>query len=437
MMNGANILIGYISSFCEIALAAYFLSAFKEKRFSAKIMCAIAIAVSTVYGTVLNFVPVENIVFIFSIIATFLVSLCYKFKWYVALFMSLIFSALSGMFELVVMQITVFGGGDFKETINNNIFVYICGLIAAKLLVYLTIIIIRKSGHKSFQSIKGTRFFGLLMLPSSTAFISLVCSHLMLDYDLSYFWKIFSIISLVLLIISNIMIFYIVDREYELISTKEQLKASKALLENQKQYYEDIFQSQKEIRKTRHDLKNIFIAMLGELNAGRINETKQLVQNKLAEMEQYIDVSNSTNNMIDSVVYSKFVYAKQNQIKLEIHKNTDRPIKIDHLDLAVLIANILDNAIEATMQVPNNKHISFSLITDNDNIVILTQNPTVNDIDTTHLMTTKKDKKHHGFGLMSVKSIAQKYNGNYVFECADGIFTSTIVLFNHQIGISK
>ena len=122
---------------------------------------------------------------------------------------------------------------------------------------------------------------------------------------------------------------------------------------------------------------------------------------------------------------------------MEIHKNIDRPIKIDHLDLTVLIANILDNAIEATTQVSGNRCISFSLITDNENIIILTQNPTVNNIETTHLMTTKKDKKHHGFGLMSVKSIAQKYDGNYVFECADGIFTSTIVLLNHQIGISK
>ena len=50
--------------------------------------------------------------------------------------------------------------------------------------------------------------------------------------------------------------------------------------------------------------------MLGELNTGHIDETKLLIQNKLAEMEHYIDVSNSTNNMIDAVLYSKIIYAK-------------------------------------------------------------------------------------------------------------------------------
>lgn len=435
-MSVANIILGYISCFFEVALASYFFSAFKEKRFSKNIMYIIAIVIVCIYGTSLNFVIVENVLFMVSIIATFLISLCYKFEWYVAIFMSLIFSVLSGMLELVVMQIVTFGGGYFNE-VNKDIFVHIYGLIAAKCSIFLLTVIIRKSGHTSFQSVKNMRFFGLIMLPCSTIFISMICAHVMIDYGLSFFWKIFSIVSLVLLITSNVMIFYIVDRQYELISTKEQLKASKNFLKNQRQYYEDIFQSQQEIRKTRHDLKNIFIAILGELNAGHIDETKLLVQNKLVEMEHYIEVSNSTNNMIDAVLYSKTVYAKQNQIKLEIHKNIDRPIKIDHLDLTVLIANILDNAIEATMQVPDNKHISFSLITDNDNIVIFTQNPTVKDVETTHLMTTKKDKQHHGFGLMSVKSIAQKYDGNYIYECVNGFFASTIVLFNHQIGISK
>lgn len=70
-----------------------------------------------------------------------------------------------------------------------------------------------------------------------------------------FLWKILTVFATAFLLAANVAIFYIVDRQYELISSKEKLKASQALLENQRQYYEDVFQSQQEIRKTRHDLK--------------------------------------------------------------------------------------------------------------------------------------------------------------------------------------
>ena len=91
----------------------------------------------------------------------------------------------------------------------------------------------------------------------------------------------------------------------------KKIKTGKLLLESQRQYYEDIFHSQQEIRKTRHDLKNVFIALQGALNADDTSQAKKIILKKLEEMESYVAVSDDIDNMVDSILYAKIQEAKK------------------------------------------------------------------------------------------------------------------------------
>lgn len=428
-MNIMRLIVEYVGCFLEIALAAFFFSSFQEKRCSKKIKMLVFLMTFIVYGSAVAFLPTGNIIYAVSIIATLAVAFCYNFTLYTALFMSLVFSVISALSELVVMRIITVGGKSFEE-VNANFLAYVGGLLASKMITYLVLIVIRKKKYRAFQSVKGIYFIGLLMLPCSSVIMSMVYSYLMLRYPISRFLEILSILALIFLLISNAMIFYIVDKQYELISSKEKLKMSEVLLENQKQYYEDVFQSQQEIRKTRHDLKNIFIALTGVLNTGNTVECKKIIQNKLDELEQYIDFSNEADNMLDSILYSKTKEAQNQNVSLNIKKSLNRPILIDNLDLAVLVANILDNAIEAASIVNQSRTVKFSILTEQDSLIILSKNTTANTSVNPNMKTTKKDKKHHGFGLMSIKSITEKYAGSYNLEYDNGLVIATAVLTN-------
>lgn len=419
----------------EILLALYFFSSFKDLRVSRKALIGIGSVLFVVYMMIIQVINTDYILFIVSILITICLAFCYQFKWYTSIFLGIVISVISGLFELVIMQIITFNGTEFSVN-NENIYVYIGGLSAAKLLTFLLIVTIRKADHKSFQSIKGMRFGQMLLLPISTVLISILSSRIMFAIEISNFWKLFYIVALFFLIIANVMIFYIIDNQYELISTKEKLKASKVFLENQRQYYSDIFQSQQDIRRMRHDLKNIFIAILNELNVENTEEAKSMIQRKLGELEQYIDFSDKSDNVIDAVIHTKMIYAKNKQVVLSVKKNIDQPIKIDNLDIAVLIANILDNAIEAAAQVKDKREVSFSMITDNENLILLSKNPTINNITSNDgLQTTKPDKKHHGFGVLSIQTISKQYSGSHLYECKEGVFSSTTILQNKRLGI--
>lgn len=428
-MNIAQVIVGYIGCILEVLLIDYFLSAFQDRRFSKRVHWGILAAVALLYGAGITLAQSDYVMFAVGVAATLAIACCYRFKWYNAIFMALIFSAMSGLAELIVMWIITIDGKNFVE-VNADIYAYLSGLLIAKMLTYCVTLIIRKARHKSFQSLRGSRFIGLMALPCSTVFVTLVFSHALMGSTLELRWKVLSVLAMSLLLVANVAIFYIVDRQYELISSREKLQASQALLENQRQYYEDVFQSQQEIRKTRHDLKNIFIALLGTLNANDTPMAKEMIRRKLDELGQSIDISDGSDNMIDSILYTKSKDAQKQNILLEIKKKIDQPLVIDHLDVAVLIANLLDNAIEATNAVKEQRKIFFSILTDKDSLIVLSCNPTINTFKGQPLASTKKDKKHHGFGLLSIQSIAEKYHGTYHFEYEDGMVTTTTVLRN-------
>lgn len=429
-MNIIRIIAEYGSCFLEIALSLYFFSSFRERRFSYKIIVPAMLGVGLIYGSFVNFFDKGNIIFIVSVLATIGAAFCYKFKWITAIIMALIFSVISGLSELIVMQIITLDGTSFNDAVSE-FYVYIGTLFAAKTITFMVTLVIRKKKYKSFQSVTAKNFVWLLMLPCSTVAIAMIFSYTILKYGMNDFWGVILLLALMFLLVSNVMIFYIVDKQYELISTREKLKTSTVLLENQKQYYEDIFKSQQEIRKTRHDLKNIFIALQSALNSNDISQYKNIINRKLNEMEACINLSDDADNMVDSILYSKQKDAQAAGIKLEITKTIDQPVVIDYLDLAVLIANILDNAIEATKNIQGDRTIYFSMLTENDSIIVLAKNPTANKQISENMKTTKKNKKKHGFGLLSIKSVAEKYNGNYFLEYENNQAVATAILNNN------
>lgn len=430
-MNMAQIIVKYAGCIVEVFLIDYFFRTFQERRLSKRAHWGILAAVALLYGAGVSLAQADYVIFSVSVAATLAIACCYRFKWYATIFMTLIFSVISLLSELIVSSAVSIRGGTFEE-INADLYVYIVGLLTAKIITYCVALIIRKAKHKSFQSVKGAGFFGLMALPCSSIIVSLVFSHILLGGAIGLPWKILSVFAIAFPLAANVAIFYIVDRQYELISSREKLKASQALLENQRQYYEDVFQSQQEIRKTRHDLKNIFIALLGALNAGDTPMAKDMIQRKLDELGQSLDLSDDSDNMIDSILHAKKKDAQRQNIRLEVTKKINQPLVIDHLDAAVLIANLLDNAIEATSEVAEDRKIFFSILTDKDSLIVLSCNPTINTFKGRPPASTKKDKKHHGFGLPGIQAIAEKYHGTYRFEYEyeNGTVITTTVLRN-------
>ena len=87
--------------------------------------------------------------------------------------------------------------------------------------------------------------------------------------------------------------------------------------------------------------------------------------------------------------------------------------KINEVDVSVILANLLDNAIEACKKNTQERMIKIMLREQKNMIHVQVTNTIEQSVleENAGLKTTKKDKKKHGYGILSVKKLAQEHDG--------------------------
>ncbi len=230
------------------------------------------------------------------------------------------------------------------------------------------------------------------------------------------------------MIFMNVMLFYIIDKINEHFETKHNLDTAKELIENQKATYKTLYENQQEIRKVRHDLKNSMVGILYELENKKTEDAISRMKGILELLEEQ-RFSFSGNNIIDTLMNFKKREAANYNIQWEESIHLSESLNIDPIDFSVLLGNALDNAIEATAkQTTHPKTIFVSIAYKQENLLMVIKNPVDSLIDTTNLESTKQNKNHHGFGILQMKQLAQKYNGEVFLECTDEQFKTSILI---------
>lgn len=419
--------LGFLSCAVEIILSIYFFKAFGNFKYKRKIVIPLIITFYILYSLSLFFIKNTAVVFIISIVITFCVSLLFDFKIFNKILLSIIISIISSISEFIVAIIIGLFNTDIKFA-NNSIFSYLVGLLFSKFITYLIILLIYKSKHKLMNEVSNLNMIYLIILPISTIFVIISQYEFILN-EKHIPLMILSTAGLFLLIISNILIFHIIDRQNELIVIREKLNASKKLLKVQADYYDELIDSEKELRKIRHNLKSLFLGLKSMLQKNQINSVIEKIDENLSEIDKQIITTSGCSSILDIVLLSKSKLSQSKGITITSNKKILSAIKMEDVDQAVLFSNILDNAIEAAEN-EIFKAIEINVYSDNDNFIFKCSNPCSANINVDNLNTTKIDEKNHGFGILSIKSIVEKYHGEYVFSRNDNIFNISLIIPN-------
>jgi sensor histidine kinase regulating citrate/malate metabolism len=103
-------------------------------------------------------------------------------------------------------------------------------------------------------------------------------------------------------------------------------------------------------------------------------------------------------------------------------------IRIKDEDIVTILANLLDNAIEACEKVTEgSRSIKFKFLLE-DKITISVKNPMKGKIKIVdnYPMSTKQNWSGHGIGMHNIEMAVKKYNGEVNYSSYDGFFTYTI-----------
>ena len=155
------------------------------------------------------------------------------------------------------------------------------------------------------------------------------------------------------------------------------------------------------------------------LQLGEVPRARQYIS-QMDERLHYNDVGIQTGHVIaDAVINQKFSDAKRQQIDLMVTGTLDSELAIDHMDLCALLSNSLDNAIEACSQIEEHakRKIRLALEVKGGELSIYVENTMRPGLSySRHLRTSKKDKRFHGIGMTSMRTIVEKYQGHLKWE---------------------
>ena len=170
-----------------------------------------------------------------------------------------------------------------------------------------------------------------------------------------------------------------------------------------------------------HDLKNHFIILKGYGKEGNCEGICNYIDGVEKEYFSVKVCSWIGNSVADMLIEQKRVQAEKERIAFDIEIV---PIE-EWLFTCSLLGNLLDNAIDACKRIEQNDKWILLQIEIQKNFLFIKIS---NSIDEMPVMkkgipvSTKQNKKRHGYGLKSVERIVNKYNGVITFRIEQNIF---------------
>ena len=239
---------------------------------------------------------------------------------------------------------------------------------------------------------------------------------------------IFSLFFIILTIIISI-ISVVISSKYQ------NEKREKELIALMEKNYTEIKHAQDIIRKQVHDFKNHILTIDGMLSED--SNAKKYTKELLETSYQQAQNCHSGNEIIDSIINCKMNEATNQNIEFNHKILLNTKLNISFVDICAILANQIDNALEACAKISIDKERSVKVqIWQKESFVFFKVINTVdkNPFDSLNNLKSTKDNSDtmHGLGIKNIRETAAKYDGFLKNNYIDGYFISLVMVSNHD-----
>lgn len=345
------------------------------------------------------------------------------------------------MIFLINIPVMLIFSGILNSSVHTTIymqgFIRIVILVLTKVLYFLLTFVFYKwykhnLKHADFR-LNNFEWFSMLLLSA----ISFAIGLYIFQTNINQFKPIVITVSSLTALAINALVLHCLLRSAQNRYKAEEIKFYQ--LENQamKTNLDNYIKQEAEISKIKHDMENVALTtttLLQEHDYAKLEKHFSQIINDLQVTDiLHTDIKNVYLNAIIQQKYTK-CKSKIKNVNFtcaadETFRKKEEIANIDIIDLCTIIANLLDNAIEAYTEC-NDYDIRINLDYINNSYRIEIANTIKGSVLSGNkaLKTSKSDTKNHGIGIKSVKSRAEKYNGKTEFTEENGQFVARVWL---------
>ncbi len=208
------------------------------------------------------------------------------------------------------------------------------------------------------------------------------------------------------------------------------------VIESQQQYYMLVNEKQQEIRSIRHEMKNHYSCIKGLYKANKLQDMEQYINQLVEDSEQSEDLIDTGNDIVNAIINDAMSRYQAQRIKIHLEGAFPDKLYVTAMDLCVIFANLISNAVEAILQMErdlvSDSFVNVKISSFKDDLFIDVINPTSKNVEIQNgtMVTSKKDKSNHGFGTKNIKQRIEKYKGTVEFKNENNCFLVEISMKN-------
>lgn len=195
-------------------------------------------------------------------------------------------------------------------------------------------------------------------------------------------------------------------------------------------HYQEVDNMYRKMRGWRHDYRNHIQAMKVMAANGNMDGIKAYLDELDTDLNTVDTVVKTGNAMADAILNSKISLAQSKSIAIHCDAHVPVKLQMSELDLCCILGNLFDNAIEASLALPEaERQIRVYMDMKGTQLYISFTNFTsgrkLNKVG--NLFQTSKGEGH-GFGLVRIDNIIERLGGYLSRNSEDGAFTTEILI---------
>ena len=195
-------------------------------------------------------------------------------------------------------------------------------------------------------------------------------------------------------------------------------------------HYAEVENMYNQVRGWRHDYRNHIQAMKSHASAGDLDAIVRYLDELDTDLHTVDTVIKTGNKMTDAILNSKISLARSKNISVTAEAHIAVELNTSQLDLCIIIGNLLDNAIEACLALPEDERIIriYMEMKDTHLYMSFTNSTAQKKQSKMNGRFTSIKGAGHGFGLVRIDNIIERHNGYISRNSEDGAYTTEIML---------
>ena len=253
-----------------------------------------------------------------SLLCYLTITICYHGAFLSKILMTLFFWAINVIVEYGVHGFLMFSAGEIYATGNNRLQDYAIGLMLSKLILmifyFLLFYYVKHKNEQILATLEHKWYLAFLLYPSITVVILIQQYYLILENQNIDSLNRFLFTS-VLLILSNLIIFRILNEMQHLQAVKLQAEFAEQQLNSQEKHYTELVEKNSAIKKQVHDTKNFLLILQSYIQQNKRQQALDQLQSMLNTVGGDL-IEYTENIVLDTVLSAKIQEASRQQINI-------------------------------------------------------------------------------------------------------------------------